>query len=93
MMEDRMLQKVTTPAIKIEKGVPIPPPRPGTNTYPLADMKVGDSFLVPYKPGRSPGSSQAMIATHARVWRNRKGNGWTFTTRQEADGTRIWRTA
>ena len=79
-----------TTAIQIERGVPIPGPRRRAGgrkpKYPLADMRVGDSFWSPV----------TVSALHACI--RRAGlDGRTFTVRNETRGTehgaRCWRTA
>lgn len=77
----------TTPqAPKIEKGVPLPPKRtgrPGMETYPFREMKVGDSILLRTK-------TSAVQVTWA------KATGWKFTVRrlpEDGGKARIWRVA
>ena len=79
-----------TTAIQIESGVPIPGPRRRTGgrkpKYPLAEMRVGQSFWSPV----------TVSALHGCI--RRAGlDGRTFTVRNETrDGTRgarCWRTS
>ena len=73
---------------KIEAGIAIPSAnryKGGRKSkYPFADLKVGESFLVPSKTTMSFG---------ATVQTARKRTGFTFTTRNVDGGVRIWRTA
>lgn len=71
-------------AIKIEKGVPLPPSRRGWSSdakYPLAEMDVGDSIWLPLRQS----------SASARAISRGKKLGFKFTTRGEGDGTRVWR--
>lgn len=68
--------------IKIDKKVPLPQPRSSSKRYPLADMKVGDSFWV---PAEEVNSARSAASQHGA--RNNK----KFTTRAEDDGLRVWR--
>ncbi len=70
---------------KVEKDVPFIPYR----KYPLGDMEVGDSFLVPftdlqhYKDPRS--GIYSAISYYA------KRNGGKFACRKVKEGIRVWR--
>ena len=63
--------------IKIESGIPFPA------HIPFADMKVGDSFLVP------EGISKSTVAVYAN--RYAKKTGTKFTVRKTPEGYRCWR--
>ena len=71
---------------KIDKSVPIPPPR---EMFPFAEMKeVGDSFFIPRRDANSlRGALQGA----------KKRHGFKFTSRSVreggVDGVRVWRTA
>lgn len=82
--------------VRIETGVPIPPPSggPGGRFDPnsvagkLRALAVGDSLFIPgIKPANASGFASG----------TRKRTGFTFTTRKVTvdgvDGVRIWRTA
>ena len=61
------------------------PPRGGHGgyrIYPWYEMKVGDSFLMPYKTTRQAGSCVAY---------GRKATGFKLTTRKTPDGVRVYR--
>jgi len=62
---------------KIESNIPMP------NTYPFADMNIGDSFYV-------EGDKKAI--TNVRVAANtyKKKTGCKFKTKTDATGVRIW---
>ena len=65
--------------IKIQKGVPIPPPR---GKYPWGDMEVGDSFVTERKG----------ISARAAGYAKRDGTGKEVRVRSQGDGTaRVWR--
>lgn len=77
----------------IEKQIPIPPPSSGKrggstrgpnadNTYPWAEMQVGDSILIPHRMRDSLSTS---IRYHT------KRHGMLFTQRKNDDGVRVWR--
>ena len=63
--------------IKIESGIPMPA------KFPFAEMKVGDSFLVP------EGMNKSTVAVYAN--RHAKKTGTKFTVRKTAEGYRCWR--
>jgi len=73
--------------ITIDKGVPIPKARSPRHTYPLHDMKRGDSFFVPGKrPCDLSGALKNIRDQH---------EGWQFTSRSVTEdgveGVRVWR--
>ena len=70
---------------KIEYKLPVPEHRGRGRPakYPLGNLGVGDSFLVPVSE---------KINLRACVYqRKRLKPGWDYVTRAEADGIRIWR--
>lgn len=71
---------------KIEKDVPFVGARVH-NRYPLSDMKVGDSFLVPDGTAKTTSVRSAVSMYKARH------PGTDFMTKEESDGLRVWRTA
>lgn len=82
------------PKIQIDKGIPIPEKHTGRPaTYPLKEMEIGDSFLIPFpdnsKKARRYVRNQAYYVSrgpHARKF-------GLFTYRLDPDGTgaRVWR--
>ena len=68
--------------IKIESGVPLANPNSRKMKYPLADMKVGDSFRFP---------THKYASVNALIRRHSKETGKTFTLRKAE--SRCWRTA
>lgn len=70
--------------VKIEKGVRIPEnaPRGSNQHYPLASMKVGDSFLVPFLDEMKVRSA---VSHHGRRY------GRTFRVLKMPNGIRVWR--
>lgn len=76
---------------KIEKKIPLLPPnrrgRPRESRYPLAQMKVGDSFLVPN--GQFKRAQYVTTTVHALA----KKLGVKVSTRTTPDGVRVWRMA
>lgn len=83
--------------IAIEKGIPMPGydgrqqkphNQPPKTIYPLADMEVGDSFVVPVRKKRS-------VRSVVCKFKNYFGNEHKdFTTRQvENNMVRVWRIA
>lgn len=72
-------------AIKIQKGVPIPPKVTGRKS-PIKDallkMRVGDSILVEKQNGM-----------RGRIWSMAVGLNMKFTTRTEGEKIRVWRVA
>ena len=70
---------------KIDKGVPMPKLRggPGRNPiYPLGDMEVGDSFLV-------PGEKRSSLRSAIQMYGKRYGK--RFSLRTVDGGQRVWR--
>ncbi len=63
--------------IKIESGIPMPA------KFPFAEMKLGDSFLVPESTSRN------VVTVYAR--RHAIKTGMKFTIRQTPEGYRCWR--
>ncbi len=68
----------------IEADVPLP--IYGTR-YPFADLKIGESFLVPREIVKSGTVSSAACAY------KQAHPGWNYTTRAVAEGCRLWRIA
>ena len=68
--------------IKIDKGVPIPLGAKVIRMT-LSSMSVGDSFLV----GIVGANERGMIH------REMKNHRYTFSSRSEGDGMRVWRLA
>jgi hypothetical protein len=68
-------------AVKIEKGVPMPPKNKGTAIYPWDDLKVGESFVVKKSTnGRQLCISASLVRAPKR-----------FESRIQAGITRVWR--
>jgi hypothetical protein len=74
---------------RIEKGKPIEGNWGRRTKYPLADMEVGDSFLVPAEDNPSRNGLYGAI----RCFRNKEGNGdKMFSCKSVKDGgIRCWR--
>ena len=76
---------------KIEKNVAMPA-RTSNHShgykYPVDNLEVGDSFLVPYGD-RHPAQMQSVVCTAIK----KRGLPMTFTTRQTENGLRVWRVA
>ena len=65
--------------IEIEKNVPLFPRKTNTK-YPFAEMKVGDSFVIPPRP-KTP-----ILQGYAKTF------GIKITIRRQPDGSyRVWR--
>lgn len=75
---------VTSNAIKIEKGVPIPTDRYVRTAYPFEEMEVGDSFTV--NPDKYATLRQSASARGARL-------GMKFKVSKMGSEVRCWRTA
>lgn len=81
--------------LPIETSIPIPDLNARKRVYPFAEMKTGDSFLVPVPA--EPGDTfkvrrkrkQAFVSE--RIRRCRAASGRKFATRQVDDGVRVWR--
>lgn len=72
---------------KIDKGIPMPDPtrnRP-TKRYPIRDMKVGDSFIIPTK--ELPKHVGQSVRNSAGYY------GRKVSVRKVKGGVRVWRTA
>ena len=70
--------------VKIEKGIKIPTARMRSEHWPIADMGVGDSFLV-------PASSVANVRRLASNYQLRLKT--KYTVRKVEGGYRCWRIA
>lgn len=80
---------MATQTIAIESRIPIPQP---VYRYPLYDLEVGDSFLVPMPVGANSNTRRKFqVAVCLAVIRCRDKTGRQFTTKQEANGIRCWR--
>lgn len=66
---------------KIEKNIPIA----SKNSYPFADMEIGDSFLIPVTDDKKIGYIRAQINGVKK-----KYPGKAITTRKEETGLRVW---
>lgn len=77
-------------SITIDSNIPIPTARGGNGRpakYPIASMKVGDSFAFPKK-------SASCVRQSASQFRRRTQPDWRFITRSiSATECRIWRIA
>ena len=71
--------------IKIDENLPLPA-RSGRAKYPLAQMRKGDSFLLP--PEAPTGSVRNCAVNFAK-----RHAGVKFTLRKTPEGYRLWRTA
>jgi hypothetical protein len=70
---------------KIEKGVPFTR-RAAQQTYPFADMEVGDSFVTT--------RSQSNVIFCAKSFCAIRGLSWRFVSSKQPDGSiRVWRVA
>ena len=77
--------------IKIEKNVPMSKGHTTFPEYPFQSMEVGDSFLVKWD-GPEHGKQQAGLLGLAKRRATRDKNGHKYSTRQNNEGVRIWRT-
>ena len=71
---------------EIDTDVALPP---GRRRMPWKNMKVGDSFHVPARPGEDVTKVQEQMSSNAAGAGKRFGA--RYTVRQENDGVRIWR--
>lgn len=85
------------PAITVEKGVPLPPPRLGMHKrpaypWPFATMEIGDSFAISVPEGVQANKVAAFLASNARRC-EKKQPGLKFTIRIEEGekSVRCWR--
>ena len=80
---------------EIDKNVKMPEERSirrdrgNRKKYPWSEMRVGDSFLVPY----TDISRDIRQLTHGGIqWAQRRGLDWQFAQRRLENGIRVWRT-
>ena len=72
-------------AMKIRKGVPLPPDQRGPRlAYPWDKMEVGDVYPAPSFPPADKRAAPSALSYGKR-------HGKVFTTRRDGDGVRIWR--
>lgn len=80
---------------KVESGIDIPEKRidkiPTRDTYPFAEMKVGQSFLVKASTGELKRKVGARLSTAIANYRTRTGSPASFLVRTMEDGIRCWR--
>lgn len=77
----------------IEKNVPIPPKIHGgvRRKYFFGEMEIGDSFFIPVLPPKDKLSIQTSVLAAHHMYNKSHGTHIKITTRQVADGVRIWR--
>lgn len=82
--------------MKTDKNIPIPPKGKPKNTgrkpkYPILELNINDSFLIPFEKGRLNHEIQSRawgtISNFRKKHPERK-----FTTRLVNHGVRVWRT-
>ena len=74
---------------KVEKGVPIPVARRGTEKkYPFSDLEIGDSFFV---SGKLVVTFSGQVSTAAKRMPGRRFTARTVTE-NGIKGVRVWRT-
>lgn len=86
----------TPPAIKVEKGVPLPfgKARGYQRRYPFDKMKVGDSFFIPSNDPEVRRTNLLNAAAHYRNWsRKPSDKHFRVKTALEGKGFRVWRIA
>lgn len=72
--------------MKIESNIDTPTGRVGRPAkYPFREMSVGDSIFFDDQPKGSQSNPAVAARVVARDW------GWSFVTRKEGSGVRIWR--
>lgn len=77
-----MSEKKTIPVeYTIDKGVPI---KVSSSKYPLEELEVGDSFVIPKEQRRS-------VATRMTLVKNATGREFTSRTVSDTE-VRVWRT-
>jgi len=81
---------------KIDKNIPIPPrkhqgnPLGHRDVYPFAELRPGDSFLIP--TDNSPAGNQiARNRAGATFRRSRHAHRYKIVTRNVKGGVRVWR--
>lgn len=80
---------------QIETNIPLPSAKSGGSTasvYPLSNMYVGDSFLVPMEPVTAEARRRVTAAASGYAARN-KDAGVKFSIRTVDGGLRVWRVA
>jgi hypothetical protein len=80
---------------QIETNIPVPTPKNGgsnASVYPLGDMYVGDSFLVPIEAVTPEDRRRVTAATSGYAARH-KESGVKFSIRTVDGGLRVWRVA
>ena len=71
---------------KIEKDIPAPLPNTkGVGKYPWREMKIGDSFFIPYA------DTNYSQVNSAPSYFSRRNPEYKFTVRKVEGGYRIWR--
>jgi hypothetical protein len=80
---------------KIDTHIPIPEDvtRGRRAVYPLSDMNVGDSILVPFGDEPQKKVSSRVHSAVAQFHRRDTNSSRKFALRSEALGVRVWRIA
>ena len=80
--------------IEIEKNVPMPNGRrQPKQTYPFAEMVVGDSFAVQVPAGEKVGQFSAKVRTVAHKWGSDNGAKFSVLLVDGQASVRVWRVA
>lgn len=61
--------------------------------WPVKDMKVGDSFVIPWLTGPNGDRHGSQKVIHVTVWRYAKKSGFRLARRAEHAGIRVTRLA
>lgn len=88
---------MSDPDISVDSSIELPAARRGRVKYPLAELKVGQSFFVPAADNTDVAVIRLQGSLHSSIRHVRERTGYCFTTRQwEQDGQRgirTWRIA
>jgi len=85
---------------EIEKGIPIPDMRrPGNKNgmgrghkiYPFANMKIGDSFVIPPRNGINYDARRQSMLSSLRKFNKLHKTKIKITSRSSKSGLRVWR--
>ncbi len=71
--------------IKVQRGVPVPPP-PRQNKYPWEFMQADDSFFLPVHSRKL----QSSVLNAGNQWCARHRSSWKVETRRVGKGLRVW---
>lgn len=73
---------------KIEKDIPL---TKSLNKYPLMNMEIGDSFLIPFENRKAARLRQSYLIVAIKKYSRQIGIKAKYASRVSEEGLRVWR--